>query len=137
MPKKRGISGNPKNGPEQAGGSERRGVRDSAALGRLLRLFVSLVRRHRGDELAGLFKVAFLDEDLELGQSVDREGVDERRRAAADDGRDAVAFQEALDQVSFERTVDPRNLDEVGGVAVRLASVAIFRHARSPFFAAR
>lgn len=67
----------------------------------------------RGDEITGLFDVFLLDEDLELRHPVDGEGIDERSRPAADDGDDAVAPEEVLDQVRFERALDASDFDEV------------------------
>ena len=87
---------------------------------------------HRGDELARFFEVRFLDEDLEFGQPVDGQGVDEGRRPAADDRADAVAFEEVSDQVRFERPVDAGGLDEVGFVPLG-AAVVVLSHGRIPF----
>lgn len=107
------------------------------SLGRLFRLLFVVGSGHRGDEIAGFFEVALLDQDLELGEAVDRQWVDERRGAAADDDGDAVARQEVLDQVRFERTVDARELGEVGVVLLGRTAVTIFGHARPPFLKAR
>ncbi len=108
-----------------------------SGLGRLLRPFFVVRSGPRREELAGLFEVVLLDEDLELGEAVDRERIDERRGPAADHGRDAVAGQEVLDQVRFEGTVDARDLNEVRAVFLGLAAVVIVGHARPPFLRAR
>ncbi len=96
-----------------------------AASGRVFRPLFAVGRRHRRDEVAGLRDVSRLDEDLEFGHPVDGERVDERRGPAADDGGDAVALQEVLDQVRFEWALDARDLDKVG--------VVDFRHGDLPF----
>lgn len=115
------------------------GTGRGARLDRLFRPFVIVGNGHRGDKPAGLFEVLLLDEDLELGHSVDGQGIDERGRPAADDGGDAVAFEEALDHVRFERAEDPSELGEVGVVLMRRVTrlsrtaVVVFGHGRSPF----
>ena len=104
------------------------GPTGGAVLGRLLRPAVIVWSGHRGDEIPGLFEVPSLDQDLELGQSVDREGIDERGHLAADDGRDAVASEEVFDQVRFERPENARDLDEVGVFVARRSAVVFFGH---------
>ncbi len=113
------------------------GTARGVVLGRLLRPSVLVGSGHRGDEVPGFFKVRFLDQDLELGQAVDREGIDPRGHPAADDGHDAVAFEEVFDQVRFERAVDAGELDEVGVIVLRRSAVVIFRHGEKPFLDAR
>lgn len=90
-----------------------------------------------GDEFFGLFPVLFLDQDLEFGQPVDGEGIDEGRCAAADDRGDAVASEEVLDQVRFERAEDARDFDEVGVVVLRLVFFIGFGHGDRPFLESR
>jgi len=114
-------------GKDQARNTSGCGGREGMVLGRLLRSFVVVRSRHRGDELAGPFEVRLLDKNLELGHPVDGQRIDEGRRLAADDRSDAVAFEEVLDQVRFERAVNARGLGEVGGIS-RRAAVVMFRH---------
>ena len=113
------------------------GAARGVVLGRFIRPSVLVGSGHRGDEVPGLFDVHFLDEDLELGQAVDREGIDPRGCPAADDGCDAVAFEEILDQVRFERAVDAGELGEVGVMVLRRSAVVVFRHGGEPFLDAR
>lgn len=108
-----------------------------AILSWLFGTFVVIRRGHRGDELPGLVEVRGLDQDLGFGQPVDGERVDEAVDAAAGDGGDAVASEEALDHVRFERAEDARELDEVGIVVLRRLAVVIFRHGKGPFWDAR
>ena len=120
-------------GEDTRAGGIAAGVDSNGLFGALFR-----VRRgHGGDELAGLFQVLLLDQDLEFGQPIDREGIDEGRRPAADDGGDAVTFEETLDQVRFERAVDARGFDEVGAVIAWLVLFIGFGHGSRPFFASR
>ncbi len=123
-------------GPERGSSTSRWGSGTGDRLSRLVRLLVGVGSGHRGDELTGLFEVALLDQDLELGQPVDRQRIDERRGPAADHDRDAMAFQEVLDQVRFERAVNARDLGQVGAVALGMV-VMVVRHGRGPFFEAR
>ncbi len=109
-----------------------------ARLGRILGAFFVVRSWPRGDDLAGLLRVRLLHEDLEFGQPVDGEGVDEGGHAAADDAGDAVAFEKVLDQVRFERAEDARDLDEVGVVlrpATRSSRTGgiVFGHETGPF----
>lgn len=119
-------------GLDQARSTSGWGAAEGAGSAGLFGPFFVLRGGHRGDELARFFEVLFLDEDLEFGHAVDGQGIDEGCRPAADDRDDAVAFEEALDQVRFERPVDAGGFDKVG-VVLRGAAVVVLSHGRIPF----
>lgn len=113
-----------------------RGIRRSDG-DRVLAVFAALVRAVRrgpsGEQLLGFFKIVLLDKDLELGQTVDRQRIDERGRPAAHDAKDAVAFQEILDQLPFEGSPNAGDLLEVPGLFRPAVLCVLVAHGSSPF----
>ena len=129
---KKEKTGDPQKRAENGGGIPAvEAVPAEEVLGRLFRPFLVVRNGHCDDEIAGLFEVRLLDEDLELGHPVDGQGIDERGRAAADDGDDTVAFEEVLDQVRFERAEDAGDLDKV--FVLRRMAVIVVGHGLVPF----